>query len=69
MSRSVPFLQVIDGGREALERQYLWAVVFDRPEQHVLARRLTPSANDALRVARTEPGEAPDALRTDEPQA
>jgi len=54
MIRSGASLQAINGGREALEREYMWAVVFDRPGKQSLARRLEPSANDALSVV--EPG-------------
>ncbi len=49
MDRSGQF-QVVEGGREALERAYLWAIVFDRPDKQSLARRLEPSVNDTLRV-------------------
>lgn len=48
MDRSGQTLEVIDGGREALERAYLWAIVFDHPDKQALARRLEPSANDVL---------------------
>lgn len=50
MTRSGTSLQAINGGREALEREYLWAILFDRPDKQTLARRLEPSANDALSV-------------------
>ena len=40
-----------DGGREALERAYMWAILFDRPDKQALARRLEPSANDVLCAA------------------
>jgi hypothetical protein len=48
MDRSGQTLEVIDGGREALERAYMWAILFDRPDKQALARRLEPSANDVL---------------------
>ena len=46
-------LQVIEGERGALEREWLWLVALDGDpaRKEVLVRRLTPSANDALRVA------------------
>jgi len=50
MNRSGTSLQAISGGREALEREYMWAILFDRPDKQTLARRLEPSANDALSV-------------------
>ena len=40
MDRSGQTLEVIDGGREALERAYMWAILFDRPDKQALARRL-----------------------------
>jgi hypothetical protein len=52
MNRSGTSFQVVDGGREALEREYMWAIVFDHPNKHNLARRLEPSANDVLCVVR-----------------
>ena len=43
---------MIDGRyREALERAYMWAILFDRPDKQALARRLEPSANDVLCAA------------------
>lgn len=57
MTRSDPSLQLIDGGREALEREYMWAIIFDRPDKQSLARRLEQSANDALCVVRSEDDE------------
>lgn len=50
MSRSGVSLEVIDGGREALEKAYLQAILFDLPGKQALARRLEPSANDAVEV-------------------
>jgi hypothetical protein len=48
--RPVPMnFEVLDGGREALERAYMWAILFDHPDKQALARRLRPAANDALR--------------------
>jgi hypothetical protein len=54
MTRSGISLQAISGGREALEREYMWAILFDRPDKLSLARRLEPPANDVLSVV--EPG-------------
>lgn len=39
---------VIDGEREALERQLMWAILFDHPDKEALRRRLTPAANSTL---------------------
>jgi hypothetical protein len=50
MNRYGTSFEAISGGREALEREYMWAILFDRPDKHSLARRLEPSANDALSV-------------------
>ena len=33
MDRSGQTLEVIDGGRQALERAYMWAILFDRPDK------------------------------------
>ncbi len=51
MDRSGQTLQLIEGGREALERDYMWAILFDHPDKQSLARRLEPSANDVLCAA------------------
>lgn len=50
MTRSGTSLQSIDGGREALEKEYVLAILEDRANKQALARRLEPSANDALSV-------------------
>lgn len=48
----------IDGGREALERAYFLAIVFDHPDKQTLARRLEPASNDALSVVGQDQREA-----------
>lgn len=40
----------IDGGRAALERELIWAAIYDRPVFQLLLRQLTPSANDSVWV-------------------
>jgi hypothetical protein len=42
-------LQVIEGNREALERELLWAIMTDQHlRRDVLSRMLTPAANHAV---------------------
>lgn len=43
---------VVEGGREALERELLWAIALDgdRERIEVLERMLTPAANDPFAV-------------------
>lgn len=44
--------RVVEGGREALERELLWAIALDgnRRRIEVLKRMLTPAANDSFAV-------------------
>ena len=49
---SVP-MQVIEGGRTALEREVLWAVALGRPDADVLLRLLLRPANASLSVVPT----------------
>ena len=48
--------EVHDGGREALEKELLRALVYDLPTFESIARRLTPASNDRLQIAKTDPG-------------
>lgn len=45
-------LRVVEGGRETLERELLWAIALDgdRRRIEVLKRMLTPTANDPFAV-------------------
>lgn len=45
-----PHLRVVEGGREALERQYLWAIMSGHPDREALGRRLDRPANASLEV-------------------
>jgi hypothetical protein len=47
--------EVVDGGREALERELLRALVYDLPTFDSIARRLTPASNDRLQIVKTDP--------------
>ena len=69
MTRSGTSLQTIDGGREALEREYMWAIMFDRPDKLILARRLEPSANDVFAVVAPGSTEQEALRRSGEPLA
>jgi hypothetical protein len=68
MNRSGNSLQGLEGGREALERAYLWAVLFDHPGKLALARRLEPCANHCLHVIESSSAER-DGPVDDEPCA
>ena len=48
--RSTGNLRVIEGGREALERQAMWAVALGQPDADALMRRLDRPANASLSV-------------------
>ena len=69
MIRSGTYLQTIDGGREALEREYMWAILFDRPDKLTLARRLEPAVNDVLAVVAPGSTEQEALRRSGEPLA
>tara|TARA_B100001105_G_scaffold79705_1_gene63145 strand:+ start:3386 stop:3607 length:222 start_codon:yes stop_codon:yes gene_type:complete len=43
-------LRVIEGGRDVLERQALWAVALGQPDADALMRRLDRPANASLSV-------------------
>jgi hypothetical protein len=62
-------LRALEGGREALERAYMWAIIFDRPDKQALARRLEPSANDSLCVVRQDEDEPAARHRSSGPRA
>lgn len=47
-------LRAIEGGREALERQAMWAVALGQPDADALMRRLERPANANLSVVPAE---------------
>lgn len=48
--------QVLQGGREAPEKELLRALVYDLPTFESLGSRLTPASNDRLQIVKTDPG-------------
>lgn len=47
---SQPAVKVIEGGREALEREALEALILDEPRYHVLKRQLFEQPPPAMRL-------------------